>query len=89
MDRGTPLWKVWWVYGAPVACAVFLLVVLAEELRLASRPAWADLLDAVRLAMFWLWCWPAWICAGNVVRRVWTPLARVMLAVGFAFMVVI
>ena len=89
MDRGTPLWKVWWVYGAPVACAVLLLVYLAEELRLAHRPGWADLLDAVRLAAFWLWCWLAWRCARNVERQAWTPLARVMLAVGFAFMVVI
>ena len=85
MNRGTPLWKVWWVYGAPVACAVVLLVFLAEELRVAYRPAWADLLDAVRLCAFWLWCWLAWVCAGNVTRRIWTPVA----VAGLVAMVVI
>ncbi len=89
MNRGIPLWKVWWIYGAPVACAVVLLVYFAEELRLAYRPGWADLLDAVRLAGFWLWCWLAWKCAGNVARGIWTPLARVALAAGLAVMVVI
>ena len=89
MNRGTPLWKVWWVYGAPVACGVVLLVYFAEEPRLAYKPGWADLLDAVRLAAFWLWCWLAWMCAGNVVRRVWTLLARAALAAGLVVMVAI
>jgi hypothetical protein len=89
LDRGAPLWKVWWLYGTPLVCAAAALVFLAEELRLAYRPAWADLLDAVRLAVFWLWCWLAWICAGNVAQRVWTPLARAALAAGLVVMVVI
>jgi hypothetical protein len=89
LNRGTPLWKVWWLYGAPVACAVVLLVFFAEELRLAYKPAWADLLDTVRLAAFWPWCWLAWISAGNVGRRIWTPLARAALAAGLVVMVAI
>jgi hypothetical protein len=89
LDRGAPLWKVWWIYGAPVACAVMLLVYFAEELRLAYRPGWADLLDTLRLAAFWLWCWLAWICAGNVSRRIWTPFARVTLAAALLVMVII
>jgi len=89
LDRGTPLWKVWWIYGAPVALAVVLLVFFAEELRLAYRPALADLLDTVRLAAFWLWCSLAWICAGNVSRRIWTPVARAALAGALVVMVVI
>lgn len=89
MDRGAPLWKVWWVYGTPLVCGAVVLVFFAEELRLAYRPAWADLLDAVRLAAFWLWCWLAWSCAGNVARRVWTPVARAALAAGLVVMVVI
>lgn len=89
MNRGTPLWKVWWVYGTPVACALALLLFFAEELRLNSSPAWADLLDAVRLATFWLWCWLAWVCARNVERRIWTPVARATLAAGLVVMVAI
>lgn len=89
MDRGTPLWKVWWVYGTPVACAMAVLLVVAEELRLEFKPAWADLVDVVRLAVFWLWCWLAWICARNVDRRIWTPLARAALAAGLVVMVII
>jgi hypothetical protein len=53
------------------------------------RPGWADLLDVVRIALVWLWCWLAWSCARNVERQFWTPLARVTLAVGFIFMVAI
>ena len=79
----------WWVYGTPVACAMAALLFFAEELRLNSSPAWADLLDAVRLATFWLWCWLAWTCARNVNRRIWTPLARVVLPAGLLVMVAV
>ena len=61
----------------------------AEQLRLAQRPAWADLLDVLRIAVFWLWCWTAWLCARNVERRLWTPLARATLAAGLVFMVML
>jgi hypothetical protein len=89
LDRGTRLWKVWWLLGTPVACAAAALLYFAEQLRLEQRPAWADLLDVVRIALFWLWCWAAWICSRNVERHIWTPLARVTLAAGLVFMVII
>jgi len=89
LDRSTRLWKVWWLLGTPVACAAAALLYCAEQLRLAQRPAWAELLDVLRIALFWLWCWAAWTCSRNVEQRVWTPLARATLAAGLAFMVVI
>jgi hypothetical protein len=89
LDRSTPLWKVWWIYGAPVAIATGVLLYFAEELRLSYYPAWADLLDTARLATFWLWCWLAWTCARNVERRVWTPVARAALAAGLVVTVAI
>jgi hypothetical protein len=89
LDRGTRLWKVWWLLGTPVACAAVALLYFAEELRLAYRPGWADLLDVGRLALFWLWCWAAWVCARNVKRRIWTPVARASLAAGLIFMVIV
>lgn len=51
MNRGTPLWKVRWLYGVPVACAVASLVLFAEELRLAYKTVWAGLVDTLRLAL--------------------------------------
>ena len=78
----------WWLVGTPVACLVAALFFFAEQLRLQQRPKWADLLDVVRIAVFWLWCWAAWTCAGNVARRLWTPLARVTLAAGLVLMVI-
>ena len=65
------------------------MLFFAEELRLEFRPGWADLLDVLRIALFWLWCSAAWLCARNVKRRIWTPLARVTLAAGLVFMVVV
>jgi hypothetical protein len=89
LDRGAPLWKVWWVYGVPVAAVSAVLLFFAEELRRAYHPAWADLLDIARLSAFWLWCLLAWICARNVRRRIWTPVARVALAAGLVVTVAI
>jgi hypothetical protein len=89
LDRSTRLWKVWWLLGTPVACGAATLLFFAEELRLAMRPGWADLLDVARIALVWLWCLLAWTCARNVERQFWTPLARVTLAAVFIFMVVI
>jgi hypothetical protein len=72
-----------------VACLAAALLFFAEQLRLQQRPSWADLLDVVRIATFWLWCWAAWICARNVEWRLWTPLARVTLAAGLVLMVIL
>ena len=71
-----------------MACLAAALLFFAEELRLAYQPAWADLLDVLRIALFWLWCWLAWTCARNVERYVWMPLARMTLAAGLIFMVI-
>jgi hypothetical protein len=79
---------VWWLLGTPVACAAAALLYFAEQLRLEARTGWADLLDVVRIALFWLWCWAAWRCARNVAHRIWTLLARMTLAAGLVFMVV-
>ena len=89
LDRGTPLWKVWWIYGTPVAIAMGVLLCGAEALRLRYYPALGDLLDIARLSIFWLWCWLAWICARNVRRPIWTPVARAALATGLVVTVII
>ena len=42
-ERGSvvPLWQVWWLWGAGLACAVTGLLLIAEEARAAGRRCWA------------------------------------------------
>ena len=43
--------------------------------------------EALRLALYWGWCYLTWRAAVNVRRSLWTPLARAALAVGLVTVV--
>ena len=79
----------WWLGGAGLACAVAGLLLLAEDARLSGAAATGDLLDVVRLGLYWVWAWAVWKAAPNVRRRVWTAVARILalLGVGLMFLV--
>jgi len=76
------LWKVWWLWGIPVAWATTALVLAAEFVREAGLHAWGDLCDVLRLAIYWFWCRLAWQCSTNVNSPVWTVISRFALAGG-------
>ena len=76
------LWRVWWLWGIPVAWAATALVLAAEYARTAGWPAWGNALDLARLAIYWWWMRIAWCCAGNVTNPIWSPLSRAVLVLG-------
>ena len=76
------LWKVWWLWGLPVAWATSALLVGAEFVRVEGLHRTGDVLDLVRLGMYWLWLRLAWRCADNVDHRAWSFLARAALVTG-------
>src|SRR2546423_4641043 len=49
------LWRIWWLWGIPVAWATAALIVLAESLRNDGFPRWVDFLDVLRLPLYWWW----------------------------------
>jgi hypothetical protein len=83
------LWQVWWLWGAAAACVIAGLVLLAEEVRLEGEATQGDILDIVRLAVYWAWGWAVWKSARNVERPLWTPLARAGVLAGLALMFLI
>ena len=82
--RSEKLWRVWWMWGMPVAWAASGLVLAAEFARNAGSPAWGDALDVVRLALYWWWMRIAWSCSGNVANPVWSPVSRAILILGLS-----
>ena len=64
-------------------------MLLAEEVRLEGEAAQGDILDIVRLAVYWAWGWAVWKSARNVERPLWTPLARAGVLAGLALMFLI
>jgi hypothetical protein len=64
-------------------------VVLAEEVRLEGEATQGDILDVLRLALYWAWGWAVWQSAPNVGRPLWTPLARAGVLAGLALMFLI
>lgn len=80
------LWKVWWLAGIPVGWLSSLLVVLAEELRVADYHGWGNFLDILRFLVFFAWVRLAWRCSVNVDAPYWKPLARTGMGPGLAFM---
>jgi hypothetical protein len=80
------LWQVWWLYGAGAACAIIGLLLIAEDARLAGSPVLGDLLDLLRLAVYWAWAWAVWKSARNVERPFWTPAARALAVSGVGLM---
>jgi hypothetical protein len=75
-------WKVWWLWGPPLAWLTTVLILGAEEFRLNGMPVAGNLLDVLRLAVYWFWCRLAWRCAGNAGNPLWTLLTRAALAAG-------
>jgi hypothetical protein len=45
-----------------------------------------DLLDLLRLALYWAWAWAVWKTAPNVRWRIWTPVARLVALAGVGVM---
>ena len=80
------LWKVWWLWGIPLGWTASGLVLWAEILRAAGYWEWADLLDVLRLLIYFRWARFAWRCAHNVQNRAWTPVSRFALGAGFLTM---
>jgi hypothetical protein len=65
------------------------LVLLAEAARLEGAATQGDVLDVLRLAVYWAWGWAVWRSARNVERPLWTPLARLGVLAGLALMFLI
>lgn len=76
------LWRVWWLWGMPVAWAASALVVGAEFMRNAGQEGWGSALDIVRFALYWWWMRLAWRSSDNVGNPLWSPVSRVALLLG-------
>ena len=76
------LWKIWWLWGVPVAWTTSILVIGAEEARLAGWHAAGDAIDIARLALYWAWCRTAWRRSSNVGHPLWTLLSKAALSAG-------
>jgi hypothetical protein len=53
---------------------------------LSGAATTGDLLDVLRLGLYWAWAWAVWKTAPNVRRRVWTALARILALLGIGLM---
>ena len=84
---GSEHWKIWWLWGAPLAWTVTALLLAAEALRLSGLPLAGDLLDVVRLAVYWFWCRLAWRSSGKVGNPVLALLSKAALSAGLVFTV--
>lgn len=83
---GEKLWRVWWLWGIPVGWTVSGLIVFAEIARVAGFAGCGDLLDVVRLLVYFGWARLAWRCSHNVEDSRWTPVSRFALGAGLVFM---
>jgi hypothetical protein len=82
MTESEKLWRVWWLWGIPVAWLASALIVVAESARNTGYPGGGDVLDIARLALYWWWMRLAWKCARNVENPFWTYASRALLALG-------
>ena len=57
-------------------------MLIAEEARDAGASVQGDLLDVLRLAVYWAWGWAVWKASRNVQHPFWTYLARAALLLG-------
>jgi len=62
---------------------------VAEAARDEGSALQGDLLDVLRLGVYWAWGWAVWKSSRNVARPLWTPLARVAVVAGLALMILI
>jgi hypothetical protein len=80
------LWKVWWLWGIPVGWTTSCMIVFAESIRSAGYWGYGDLIDVLRLLVYFTWARLAWQRSHNVNNRGWTPVVRFTLAAGFVSM---
>ena len=80
------LWKVWWLWGIPVAWTTSVMIILAEFIRTAGYWGYGDMIDVARLLVYCSWARLAWRCSHNVSDRRWTRVSRIALGAGFVSM---
>ena len=80
------LWKVWCLWGIPVGWTTSCMIVFAESIRSAGYWGCGDLIDVLRLLVYFTWARMAWRCSNNVDHRGWTPVVRFTLAAGLVSM---
>jgi hypothetical protein len=80
--RSEKLWRVWWLWGMPVAWTASALVLAAEYSRGAGQHDWGNAFDVARLGLYWWWMRIAWACSANVQNPLWSPLSRAALLLG-------
>ena len=85
--RAEPLWKIWWLWGIPVGWATSGMMIFAEFIRDAGYWGCGNLIDVVRLLVYFCWARLAWRCSHNVINQSWTPVSRFALGAGFVAMV--
>ncbi len=76
------LWRVWWLWGIPVAWGAIAMVLIAEYARDAGYDGWGNALDVGRFALYWGWMRLAWRASGNVGNPFWSPVSRIALLLG-------
>ena len=76
------LWKVWWLWGVPVAALATALTLSAEFLRMDGLHSWGEFLDAVKLLVYAAWLTAAWRCAEKAERPAVRIAARLAVAAG-------
>ncbi len=79
----------WWLWGAAAACVIAGLVLVAEAARDEGSAVQGDLLDVLRLGVYWAWGWAVWKSAPRVDRQLWTLLARAAVVVGLVLLALI
>ena len=82
MVESEKLWRIWWLWGIATASLASALIVVAESARDAGYQGLGDALDLARLAVYWYWLRIVWQRSSNVDNRLWTPVARIVLAAG-------
>ena len=80
------LWKVWWLWGIPVAWTASGMIVIADIVREAGYWGVGDLMDVVRLLVYFAWARLAWRCSHNVQYAHVTPVVRFALGAGLVSM---
>ena len=74
------LWRVWWLWGIPVALAASALTVVAGLARDEALYATGALLDALKVLVYAGWLVAAWRCAPNVEDAFWKHAGRAAVA---------
>ena len=76
------LWRVWWLWGIPVALAASALTVFAGFAREDGMHVAGSLLDTLKVLIYAAWLVAAWRCAPNVKDAFWKNVSRAAVALG-------